>query len=365
MAKRETGPRVRDLQSSWLDGHEIVLFGAGSLGREMVLASNKSGLHVVGVADDTISKQGALLEGVPVEDPSVLLCNYPRAIWIVCVFLPNHSYLATKSRLKSMGIVSVYSFYEILRAYPENMPKYFFDEPEKYSRLIWKSLDDCLIDETSRHTLEAFQKLVLTGDFSSLPHHKFLTESPKCLPDKFSVIDAGAYDGDTLKHFLAQSTFNIDKYIALEPDEKNFKKLTDTVRDFATTRTEIIALNRALWSEDGQVLFNAQGNTASTIMTDNPRSTKVEALCLNTLFNRFELSHNTCIKLDIEGAELESIRGAEPTITKVKPILMISVYHTPHCLTSVYNLVRSYRADYKFALRYHAFDGADLMLYCY
>jgi hypothetical protein len=68
--------------------------------------------------------------------------------------------------------------------------------------------------------------------------------------------------------------------------------------------------------------------------------------------------------MDIEGAELEALKGASETIIKHKPNLAISLYHKPQDLWEIPNFIKSLRNDYKFYLRSHGHLTFDSVLYC-
>ena len=57
------------------------------------------------------------------------------------------------------------------------------------------------------------------------------------------------------------------------------------------------------------------------------------------------------IKLDVEGAELEILKGAKTSIARYKPILAISAYHKLDDFWVLMNFIKSIRPDYEFALR--------------
>lgn len=349
-----------------LKGQDIILFGAGTLGREMAQIAHAEGLNVVGFADETSAKQGKKLEGVEINTPNNLQKLHPNALWVVCVFLPFHSFVKTKAKLEGLGIKNLASFYEILRAYPQHMPKYFFDMPENYDAATLDELRNVLSDEASKETLKAFEDVVSTGEFSVLPYHEFLKDNPIQFTAAHSFLDAGAYNGDTLKAFIKLHGLNFNKYIALEPDSQNFNELEAVaISNFSEKGGGIIALNAALWKEDGTIFFDAQGNTASSINESAINCVEVSTRCLDSLFKEYELDGKTCIKFDVEGAELVAIQAAEHTISTHKPPMMISVYHKPHDLTQIYNVVKGFNPNYRYALRCHAYDGADLMLYCF
>ena len=348
-----------------LKGRDIILFGAGTLGREMAQMAHAEGLNVVGFADETPAKQGKKLEGVEINTPKNLQKLHPNALWVVCVFLPFHSFIKTKAKLEGVGVKNVASFYEILRAYPQHMPKYFFDAPENYDAATLNELRNVLFDDASKETLKAFETVVNTGDFSVLPYHEFLKDNPIDFSPSHSFLDAGAYNGDTLEAFIKLHGLNFDKYIALEPDTQNYLELEVKAMKVLQAGGNVLTLNDALWKIDGKIFFDAQGNTASSIDESAINGVEVTTRSLDSLFKEYGLDGKTCIKFDVEGAELEAIQAAEHTISTHKPPLMISVYHKPHDLTQVYNVVKRFNPDYRYALRCHAYDGADLMLYCF
>ena len=72
------------------------------------------------------------------------------------------------------------------------------------------------------------------------------------------------------------------------------------------------------------------------------------------------------IALDIEGAELTALFGAERIIREQKPKLAICVYHKPEDLYEIPELVKKLRPDYQLYLRhYHSLDMLETVLYAF
>ena len=59
----------------------------------------------------------------------------------------------------------------------------------------------------------------------------------------------GAYDGDTIKEFTDFTNGNYRHIYALEPDEKNFKKLTKNTQDMEN----ITLFNMGAWNKRGEI----------------------------------------------------------------------------------------------------------------
>jgi len=69
------------------------------------------------------------------------------------------------------------------------------------------------------------------------------------------------------------------------------------------------------------------------------------------------------IKMDIEGSEIEAIKGAKETILRYCPKLQICVYHKMDDLWNIPLLIRSINPKYKFYLGHHSQNIFDTLLY--
>jgi hypothetical protein len=86
----------------------------------------------------------------------------------------------------------------------------------------------------------------------------------------------------------------------------------------------------------------------------------VQVLNLDDVLPNF---NPTLIKLDIEGAELDALRGASRTIQQCKPDLAVCVYHTPAHLWEIPALIKAMLPSKRLFLRSHRFNGFDTVLY--
>jgi hypothetical protein len=69
------------------------------------------------------------------------------------------------------------------------------------------------------------------------------------------------------------------------------------------------------------------------------------------------------IKMDIEGAELEALKGAKNTIQNNYPKLAIAIYHKPDDLLNIPQYILSLNRNYKFYLRHYGYNSWETILY--
>ena len=71
----------------------------------------------------------------------------------------------------------------------------------------------------------------------------------------------------------------------------------------------------------------------------------------------------TFIKLDIEGAEMETMQGAANTIRRCRPKLAISAYHKHSDIYQLPLLIHSLYPAYKLYLRHYGYTLFDMVLF--
>lgn len=67
--------------------------------------------------------------------------------------------------------------------------------------------------------------------------------------------------------------------------------------------------------------------------------------------------------MDVEGAELIALKGAEQTIKKYKPKLAISIYHKPNDLWEIPLLIKSWVPEYKIYIRHYNVVSSETIMY--
>lgn len=169
-------------------------------------------------------------------------------------------------------------------------------------------------------------------------------------------VDCGAYDGDTILQFHRAVEGKYEKIIAFECDEINCIKLRKTISANHVERVHVI--NKGVWMHEDTLYFDESGTATSTISERGCASIAVDAI--DHLLGNTRV---TFLKMDIEGAELAALQGAECTIKREKPKLAICVYHKPVDLITIPQHLKSLVPEYKFYLRHHQYISWETVLY--
>lgn len=173
------------------------------------------------------------------------------------------------------------------------------------------------------------------------------------IADGEAIVDAGAFDGDTLRQLHRVSGGRYGHIHCFEPDPANFAALNAC----AATLPNVTAHRAGLWSSSGRLSFEADGGHGSRI--DAAGTTSIDVVALD---DRPELAPSF-VKMDIEGAELPALRGARRTIAARKPKLALSAYHKPEDLYGLPAEIAGVRGDYRFRLLHHSDGLFDTVLY--
>jgi len=88
-------------------------------------------------------------------------------------------------------------------------------------------------------------------------------------------------------------------------------------------------------------------------------------LCtIDDLVSQGKIEKIDFLKLDVEGAEMSTLRGAIASIKRFRPKMAISIYHKPNDLFEICNFLFDQQLGYHFYLDHHTIHGEETVLYC-
>jgi len=179
-----------------------------------------------------------------------------------------------------------------------------------------------------------------------------------------TVIDAGACYGDTALYF-AHRVGESGQVFSFEFMPNNIKIFEENLALNSELAPRIEIISNPLWSISGLKLFVEGVGPASRVTSarKDASSIEVQTLCIDDLVSSKNLEHIDFIKMDIEGAELEALKGAEDVIRRCKPKLAISVYHNLHDFWAIPLWVESLDLGYCFYLRHFTIHAEETVLF--
>ncbi|MCM3906134.1 MAG: FkbM family methyltransferase [Pyrinomonadaceae bacterium] len=180
------------------------------------------------------------------------------------------------------------------------------------------------------------------------------------------VIDAGGCYGDTALYF-AHEVGETGKVYSFEFLPENLAVFGQNMALNPELSQRIHLVKMPLWSKSGEQVFVEKYGPGTRVSPNasRPDATRLETIAIDDMVRKQKLDRVDFIKMDIEGAELESLRGAENTIRQFRPKLAISVYHKLNDLWEIPQYIDSLGLGYRFALRHFTIHAEETLLFAY
>lgn len=176
-------------------------------------------------------------------------------------------------------------------------------------------------------------------------------------------IDGGSMNLYTSGQFLKWCDGECEKIVAFEADKRCVDICMETKEKSLILKDITQIVPKGLWSEDGELEFSVVDNVGSSSFEIQPNAKQKDKILTTSIDQVLHGESATFIKMDIEGAELEALKGAKETIKKFKPILAISIYHKPEDIVTLPSYILELRSDYKLYLRNYHQDHTETVLY--
>jgi len=180
------------------------------------------------------------------------------------------------------------------------------------------------------------------------------------------VIDAGACYGDVAFSYAHDAGPSGKVYsIEFMPDNLDIFHKNIALNPELSKRIQI--LETPIWSKPGVPVYFEKTYGISTKVSmermnndDNVINTStIDQLVANGTIEKVDF-----ISMDIEGAEVEALKGAENTLRKFKPKLAISLYHRPSDFRDIPEYIKSLNLGYKFYFNHFTMHIEESVLFC-
>lgn len=349
----------------------VVLMGAGNLCRRTIAAMHDAGAGPIAIADSDERLHGTTVADMPVLPVELAVRRFPDAAFVVTIWGARsaHRIAASEARLRALGAHVVVPVAWLLWKYHTALPHYFLDLPHGVlaRRGEVERGFSVFSDDASRAHFLAQVEARLSGRIDRLAGptagEQYLATDLWRPRDDECVVDGGAFDGDTLLAWLRERGPRFVSWLAIEPHPENAAALHRTIAALpvevrARVRVEICALG----AESGTMAMTAQGSAGASAgaATGDPTEPMVPVRPLDDVVGVADVSF---VKLDIEGAELDALRGMKRVVTRSRPVLAVCAYHRQDHLWRVPLALAELSPQARIHLRPHGAEGWDLVAY--
>jgi len=329
------------------------ILGINDLTDELLVYFEKNQLDIEGIIDDfTRDKiykgyQIVKMLDIPNKNSFIISCVVDGKVVQICDKLVNSGFKNFITyfhlRLFDPTLKQIHHCENNIYDIQNNMQKYYW-------------LYSILQDYKSKETLENIIDFRYNFNIDSLRNfkydlsHQYFEDFVKL--DSYEVfVDCGGWLGDTTLKFIEKCPF-YERVYFFEPIKEYFEKARKNLSFY----DNIFFFNKGTYSMDQNLKFT-KNNSSSCI--SNFGEETVEVVKLDNVINH-KISY---IKMDVEGAEYNSLIGAERLIETYKPKLAICVYHNQEDFWRVPELILHYNPDYKVFLRHYTQGLLETVMY--
>ncbi len=245
--------------------------------------------------------------------------------------------------------------------YPDLDIQYLCDKNKKLQEEGWNGIPVLSPEELVQRKSEIYVAINTSAFHEEI--YQYLLENgfdENKIIDGGIFVDGGCFDCSTDREFIRWCSGNYQKIYAFEPDAENYEKCLEKSRKEQIKNIELY--NKGLWNDEVELSFEQTGGQGSKIGSEGNKEdlVTISTISLDAVLTEREVS---MIKLDVEGAELKALQGAEKTILQCRPKLAVCIYHKPEDIVEIPAYLLSLHSDYKFYIRHYQMSANETVLY--
>jgi len=346
----------------------VVIYGGGNLGRRTLAGLKGTGIEVIAFVDRNPMLWSQTIAGIPVYGPEEAALRFgSNALFVIALWHPTRTtgIESVSQMLRKLGCAGVISFAPLYWRYSSQyLPYYMWDLPSRAIHSAERVRFAFELFADSYNSQSRFVQQLRLRTHADFAYPEPPADHPAYFPPLFQpvsdecFIDCGAFDGDTVRVFLDWSNRSFSKVVAFEPDPRNADALEVFAGRDKSLKGRMEIFRNATGERADIVRFAASGKTDAAISAAGD----IEVKCV-TLDHILASQHATFIKMDIEGAEMSTLRGAREVIGRERPILAVCVYHQQDHLWEVPLTIHSQMAKARFGLFGYFMEGMETVCY--
>jgi hypothetical protein len=319
----------------------VVIYGAGLYGRQVHAAWNGRVSGLMGFVDSDRTKWRTSWRGLAIRDPDALSSDWSDCLVVVAA-METHG---ITERLRPLDVQTLYAERD---GSVGEIPGHWLLRQHN----LLQDLYEQLADDTSRRVLLETVKARMFQEFHFPMKGNWFTANCASTPQYFppdilsqcdaeTFIDCGAFDGDTTIDFFANSWragARECKALAIEADEANVRTTRRNLDEYGLR--DVLVLHRTLGLQHESI--------------HHCRDNSLPRLGAPLRLDDLELPRSPLyLKMDIEGAELETLQEAARLIESRQPRIAVCTYHSTRDLLRIPRHLLERHPDYRLFLRHH------------
>lgn len=358
-----------------LKSKKIMLYGAGNIGKKLYKNLNDNEINIVCYIDRNKNIDASRYE-VPIYHPeSEELTELKEEGYVILSGLFSLNICTEiKEQLFKLGFKNVFALHEVnlstinSNAFYENLFDGSYNKIDITGKDRHKIIEafSLLESEEDRELYIEYIKAHLTMDFTKFKdpycvNMQYLAHDIPLNIDYSNFIDCGGFDGDTIRNFVSNE-IQMKNIAVFEPQNDLCEKITDYINENSDKFNSATILPCGVHSKTEKLKFSISSDAPSAGKLDDNGTDIIQCVAIDEVLHGF---NPTFIKMDIEGAEIEALKGAKNTIIKNHPYLAICVYHSLSDIWEIPLLIKEFYEGYKFYLRSYNFMGLETVLYAF
>ena len=327
----------------------IVLFGAAEYGKIICNYLVENNISPKYYCDNNENKIGTIWNGLEVISPKKIDETY--YVVITC-----NAYKEIEKQVNSLGCKNVMYFNVNWIRFPKGKREFILNNLG-----LFENVYDLLQDEKSKRTYINLlnYKITYKQEYTEeiIEPEQYFDDEIYQLPENYNFVDAGSYIGDTVQSLVKRREVP-RKIICIDPIKQNIEKLKMYIEqnkyDFVDIYECAISNCRGeVYYDDENSMSARQGNNqGQRVICDS-----IDNICMK----KYPKIH--MIKMDIEGSEIEALKGARQIIQRDQPILAICVYHKEDDFYTIPMLIKEIYPEYKLYFRHYELSDEETVCF--
>lgn len=244
--------------------------------------------------------------------------------------------------------------------------KFDHEEQSSFYAKVKNELENIFLhDELSMSLLDNFLYVLSLDKPILLPYdneriQRFYSIDTKYFPEDvylpskdLTLIDCGAWKGDSAIEFINRFKARAKKISLIEPAKESLIEAKKLLQNINNVQIEFLPFGVSDSDINGNFVYSSNYSMGSYFIENESANSECDNTVKLCTIDSLDIKPIglPIIKMDIEGFELNALKGAKEYCKKYRPVLAFCLYHKSHDLYDLPKFISSLDLGYKCYLR--------------